>query len=91
MDAFCEKPSFKDNGIIKRAILAIGKQDISIKGLIPVDERINILGGSSDHLILDITHASNKYEVGDIVDFRVDYGCLLVAMTSPYIAKYYLE
>lgn len=91
MDAFGEKPFFKDMGIMKRAILAIGKQDISIKGLIPLDEKINVLGGSSDHLILDITHADNKYEVGDIVDFRPDYGCLLAAMTSPYIAKYYIK
>lgn len=91
MDAFGEKPTFKDKGIMKRAILAIGKQDISIKGLIPMDGKINILGGSSDHLILDITHTDHKYEVGDIVDFRVDYGCLLAAMTSPYIAKYYIR
>lgn len=91
MDAFGQKPTFQDRGIIKRAIVAMGKQDVSISGLQPVDNCISILGGSSDHLILDITQCKNKYEVGDIIDFNMDYGCLLMSMTSPYVKKYYVD
>lgn len=87
MDAFGKKPEFKDKGIVRRAIVAIGRQDIDPDGLKPVDEGISILGGSSDHTILDITECKKKYHVGDCVGFKVNYGCLLKAMTSPYVEK----
>lgn len=91
MDAFGKTPSFIDKGIIKRAIIAIGRQDIDPEGLKPVDDCIEILGGSSDHLILDISKCKNRYNIGDVVDFTMDYGCLLRTMTSPYVKKYYLD
>lgn len=89
MDAFGNKPHFKDEGIRKRAIIAVGRQDISVEGLIPVDKNISIFGASSDHLIIDATDCEKELIVGDIVDFKLDYGCLLAAMTSPYVQKYY--
>lgn len=89
MDAFGQKPHFQDKGIRKRAIVAIGRQDIRVEGLIPLDTNISIFGASSDHLILDVTDCKKELTVGDIVDFKIDYGCLLAAMTSPYVEKYY--
>ncbi|WP_061995247.1 ornithine racemase Orr [Clostridium sp. ATCC 25772] len=89
LNAFGEEPHFEDVGIMKRAILAIGRQDIKVDAMSPRDEKIKILGASSDHLILDLTENMKDYRVGDIVDFDVKYGCLLQAMTSPYISKYY--
>ena len=89
VDAFGSIPSYEDKGIRKRAIVAVGRQDIRLEGLTPVDSNISIFGASSDHLILDVTHSEKELTVGDIVDFKVDYGCLLVAMTSPYVEKYY--
>ncbi|MCJ7688174.1 MAG: alanine/ornithine racemase family PLP-dependent enzyme, partial [Clostridiaceae bacterium] len=59
------------------------------EGLIPLDTDISVFGASSDHLILDVTDCKKELIVGDIVDFKIDYGCLLAAMTSPYIEKYY--
>lgn len=91
MDAFGKKPEFKDKGIIKRAIVAMGRQDIDPYGLKPVDECISILGGSSDHTILDVTECKKEYKVGDCVSFKVDYGCLLRAMTSPYVEKFIIS
>ena len=90
MDAFGGKPYFEDKGIIKRAIVALGRQDVSVNGLTPVDEKLSILGASSDHLILDISASDNPYNVGDVVEFTMDYGCLLMVMTSPYVKKYYI-
>lgn len=87
MDAFGNKPEFKDKGIVKRAIIAMGRQDIDPDGLNPIDGCISILGGSSDHTILDVTNCKKEYQVGDCVSFKVDYGCLLKAMTSPYVEK----
>ncbi|MEK6265961.1 MAG: ornithine racemase Orr [Clostridium sp.] len=89
MDAFGNKPDFKDEGIRKRAIIAVGRQDIRLEGLTPMDEKISVFGASSDHLILDVTDSEKDLTVGDIVDFKIDYGCLLSAMTSPYVEKYY--
>lgn len=87
MDAFGNTPSFKDRGIIKRAILAVGRQDIDPNGLTPLDESIDILGASSDHTILDVTKSKKEYKVGDKIEFLMDYGCLLRACTSQYVKK----
>jgi len=87
MDAFGEVPTFKDRGTIKRAIISMGRQDVKIDGITPRDEKIIILGGSSDHLLLDVTESEADYKVGDIISFDVDYGALLSSMTSSYINK----
>jgi len=91
IDAFGNKPSFEDIGIRKRAICAVGKQEIDVDWMIPIDTDIKILGGSSDHLILDITNCSQLYEVGDKVSFILNYVAILKAMTSKYVAKNYIE
>ena len=88
MDAFGEVPTFEDKGRMKRAIISVGRQDVRIEGLTPRDKTIEILGGSSDHLILDVTRTKEKLNIGDIVEFDVDYGALLSLMTSEYINKY---
>lgn len=87
MDAFGGKPVFVDKGIIKRAIVAVGRQDVKHDGLTPRDKGISILGASSDHMILDVTNADAEYKVGDVVEFDVNYGALLGAATSEYVNK----
>lgn len=89
MDAFGNKPKFTDKGNRKRGIIAIGKQDVDIHGLIPFNQRIEVFGGSSDHLIIDIT--DTEYNLGDIVPFKVNYSALLGLMTSPYVFKEYIN
>lgn len=91
MDAFGNIPSHEDRGIIKRAILGIGRQDINPDGLTPLDDKIEVLGSSSDHTILDVTKSSHDYKVGDIIDFHMDYGCLLRACTSEYVEKVIID
>lgn len=86
MDAFGNTPAFEDKGNMKRCICAIGRQDISIDGIIPLDSNIEVIGASSDHLILDITKVENL-KVGDIVEFKLTYGGILSAMTSQYVSK----
>ena len=89
VDAFGQKPYYEDRGIMKRAIIAIGKQDVDLDSLTPLDTEIEIMGGSSDHVILDVTKASRDYKVGDIVEFTVGYGSMLKATTSPYVERVY--
>lgn len=86
-DAFGKKPTFVDRGIRKRALAAIGKQDMDFDSLYPLDRDIIVIGGSSDHLILDITDSDITYKVGDIVEFKLSYLGLLRAMTSAYLVK----
>lgn len=87
MDAFGNIPNYEDRGLIKRAILAMGRQDVDLNGLTPIDKALDILGASSDHTILDVTKAKKEYKVGDEVEFLMDYGCLLKACTSQYVKK----
>lgn len=89
-DAFGNIPTFEDRGIRKRAILAIGKQDIVLDSMYPEDKNLIVLGASSDHLIIDVTDSDKAYEVGDEIKFNIGYGALLQAMTSMYVHKEYI-
>lgn len=89
VDAFGQKPVYEDRGVIKRAIVAVGKQDIDIDSMTPLDEKIDILGGSSDHLILDVTNSDTLYKVGDLLKFELGYGGMLKAFTSAYVDTAY--
>lgn len=91
VDAFGEKPYYEDKGIMKRAIIAIGKQDTDLGSITPVDKRIEIMGGSSDHIILDLTACNDDYKLGDIVEFTVGYGGMLKLATSPYVDRVYVK
>ena len=86
-DAFGNVPTFTDRGVRKRILCAVGKQDVDFGTLYPLDENIIILGGSSDHIILDGSDSDIDYKVGDIIEFRMHYVSILRAMTSEYITK----
>lgn len=86
-DAFGEVQDFEDRGLRKRAICTIGRQDVVVDGIEPEDRGIAVLGGSSDHLILDVEEASTDVKVGDELSFFPGYGALLALATSPYVAK----
>jgi len=86
-NAFGEKPQFRNRGLHSRAILAIGRQDIQIRGLIPLMQGVEVLGASSDHLIVDVEPVAHKLKVGDTLSFRPSYAGLLAACTSEYVKK----
>ncbi|MBI1288340.1 MAG: alanine/ornithine racemase family PLP-dependent enzyme [Flavobacteriales bacterium] len=70
-----------------RAILDIGLLDISTDFLIPEDEHIEVVGASSDMLVIDISNSEKEYKVGDIVSFRLKYMGALGLLNSDYIEK----
>lgn len=90
-DSFGQVPAFEDKGIRKRAICAIGKQDIDIEWMEPQDKDIYILGASSDHLIVDVTDSKIKYGVGNNIVFIMDYVSILNAMTSEHVKKVFFK
>lgn len=89
VDAFGQKPVYEDRGVIRRAILGIGKQDAEPGSMTPVDSDVDILGASSDHLIVDVSRSKTEYKVGDTLSFTLGYGGMLKAATSPYVKKDY--
>ncbi|MDF2636182.1 MAG: alanine racemase domain protein [Pelosinus sp.] len=86
-DAFGNVPHFIDKGVRNRAILALGKQDVDVEGITPINEKIKIMGASSDHLILDITDCEQDIKVGDQIEFSLSYSGLLSVSDSSYVAK----
>ncbi|CCO23410.1 alanine/ornithine racemase family PLP-dependent enzyme [Maridesulfovibrio hydrothermalis] len=86
-DAFGNTPVFEDKGEMLRSIVALGKQDVCVSGLTPMID-VDILGSSSDHIVLDATRTPLK--VGDQVRFSLDYAALLSSMTSPFVRSVYI-
>ncbi|SMF14521.1 alanine/ornithine racemase family PLP-dependent enzyme [Desulfovibrio gilichinskyi] len=86
-DSFGNTTTFVDKGNIVRTILAIGKQDVHISGLTPLSD-VDIIGSSSDHLILDTTRS--PLHTGEQVRFSLDYAALLSCMTSPFVGNSYI-
>lgn len=90
-DSYGRTPVFKDYGIRKKAICALGKQDADIETMWPVDPDIFILGASSDHLMVDVTESKKNYKVGDLISLRLGYFSLMQAYTSPYVVKEHIN
>lgn len=89
MNAFGKVPVFKDKGNRLRAIIGVGKQDVDYTELIPYDS-IEVLGSSSDHIILDVSDGGNIYAVGDAVLFKLTYSSVLSLTTSKYVKREYI-
>lgn len=82
---------FADQGVRRRGIAAMGAADVGdLFQLFPMDERIRVCGGSSDHLVLDLENCLGAYEVGDEVIFRSFYGPLLYAFSTRHVAIHYV-
>lgn len=86
-NAFGQVSEFKDDGIRKRGIVNLGRVDLDVDGLRPVDLGISMLGASSDHFLLDLTNAEKELALGETILFQMNYSALVGAMTSRYIDK----
>lgn len=92
IDAFGNTPQFEDKGMRKRALLALGKRDVGSFDYLKVRlEGAEILGGSSDHLILDVEEVPGGVKVGDIIGFDCTYGAMVFANHSESVSKVYLR
>jgi predicted amino acid racemase len=86
-DAYGNHPVFSDRGERRRAICAMGRQDCMPEYLTPLDPGVEILGASSDHLILDVEAMPSPPAVGQALRFRPNYAATVQLSTSPYIHK----
>lgn len=88
VNAFGEVVSFQDKGVHKRCILAVGRQDIGHGEIICHDRPVEIVGSSSDHLIVELAVDHN---IGDWLSFSLTYGGILAGFTSKYVDKVFIE
>jgi predicted amino acid racemase len=86
-NAFGDIPNWPDLGHRRRAILALGRQDLQIESLVPERAGVKILGASSDHLVLDVTEASPAVCLGEEMAFRPLYGAVATGMASAVANK----
>ena len=79
-DAFGDTPQWEDLGPRKRALLALGRQDLQIEALRPRRPGVSIVGASSDHLVVDVTEADPPVHLGDEMLFDPQYAALATGM-----------
>ncbi|MDO5738147.1 MAG: alanine racemase [Eubacteriales bacterium] len=87
LNAAGEKPEFKNEGKIKRAIVALGGQDAIPENLVSQMPGVNYLGNSQDHTIFKLSGVAETLEVGDLINFKLDYVNLVRCFTSEYVTK----
>lgn len=90
-DAFGGLEQFEDRGNEMRALLNLGREDVDLSGIVPLEPGVDILGASSDYLVVDVSAAAGTMRVGDELAFVPNYSALLAVMTSEYVKKYALS
>ena len=64
----------------KRQLLALGRADVGdLESLLPREPGLTVIGGSSDHRIVDVEDCPRRLQVGDIVEFSLCYSHMLYA------------
>ncbi|MDR0959003.1 MAG: alanine racemase [Propionibacteriaceae bacterium] len=71
----------------RQALVAVGAQDTDVMHMRPLDEKVTILGGTSDCFMVDVTDSEHTYVVGDLLDLAIDYHSLLATMVTDYVDK----
>jgi predicted amino acid racemase len=87
VDAFGRTPTWKDHGLRRRAILAMGEQDLRVSGLHPRRRGITLVGASSDHTVVDVTDADPPVLLGEELEFDPNYAAMATAMASQDVEK----
>lgn len=77
--------SFADTSY--RAIIDLGLLDIDENHIKIKNKKLKIVGASSDMLVIDLDKNEENYQVGDLLEFEMDYFGVLRIMNSKYIEK----
>lgn len=70
-----------------RAIVDMGLLDIEVKHLFLKDNTLEIVGASSDMLVINLKDNINGYKSHDLIEFKMDYMGALRILNSKYIEK----
>lgn len=80
IDAFGRRPTYEDRGVRLRGLVAFGRADVGdLESLLCREEGMTIIGGSSDHCIVDAEDCPRPLQVGDTVAFDLCYSHMLYA------------
>lgn len=80
IDAFGHHPTYVDRGIRLRALAAFGRADVGdMESLLCREPGMTVVGGASDHCILDVEDCVRPLHVGDVVSFDLSYRHMLFA------------
>ncbi len=91
-DAFGHARRYEDRGIRMRALLAVGKRDLgSFEYIKARTYGAQVLGGSSDHLIVDVEDVEEELKIGDVLEFDITYGALIFTTLSNFVRKHYIR
>ena len=74
-----------------RAIVDVGLLDVEDGHIYPVDKCMQIVGASSDMIVVDLGENPRKLKVGDSIEFSLDYMGILRIMNSDYVEKKFEE
>lgn len=74
-----------------RAIVDIGLLDVEDGHITPASKAMQIVGASSDMIVLDLGNNPEKLKVGNIIEFHMDYMGVLRIMNSNYVDKRFEE
>ena len=92
IDAFGRRPTYVDRGTRLRALVAFGRADVGdLESLICREPGMTIVGGSSDHCIVDVEDCPRALQVGDIVRFDLCYSHMLYATSRNDVAVVYAD
>ena len=73
-------------------LLAVGRADVgTVEKLRPRLKGVEVLGGSSDHLIVDVEDCERDLKPGDVLDFDLCYATIVGATISPDVEKVYVD
>ncbi|MFA0052250.1 alanine/ornithine racemase family PLP-dependent enzyme [Vibrio breoganii] len=84
LNAFGEKETVPDKGMVSQAIIALGRQDVCVTGLNAPDG-VTITSSTSDHLIVETS--GKPLFIGQKITFNLDYSALLSSLSSHHILK----
>lgn len=86
-NAFGEEGIPSPEGPRRRAVLSLGRIDLDLGKMTPLEAGVKVVGASSDHLVLDVTEREVPTVVGETISFAISYQAVLRASVSPYVEK----
>lgn len=80
-----------DRGHRRRAIVALGEQDVRTQHLTPRRPGVEIIGANSDHLVLDVEDAQPAVHVGESLNFVARYCAVAAAWSNRLVRRILTE
>ena len=77
----------EENSSSHRAIIDIGLLDVEDSHIKPADDSLKIVGSSSDMMVVDLGENVSGYNVGNLIEFNLNYMGILRLMNCDYVNK----